>query len=64
MLYESGSCSLTELLHLYEQLEELSDPDTDSGRRLLERILGLTKDKSCKHLVRSQPALTFSKQYV
>jgi hypothetical protein len=36
MLYESGSCSSTELLHLYKQLEELSDPDTDSGRRLLE----------------------------
>jgi hypothetical protein len=38
MLYESGSCSPTELLHLYEQLEELSYPDTDSGRRLLESI--------------------------
>jgi hypothetical protein len=36
MLYESGSCSPTELLHLYEELQELSDPDTDSGRRLLE----------------------------
>jgi hypothetical protein len=38
MLYESGSCSPTELLHLYEQLLELSDPDTDSGRQLLESI--------------------------
>jgi hypothetical protein len=38
MLYESGSCSPTELLHLYEELKELSDPDTDSGRQLLESI--------------------------
>jgi hypothetical protein len=41
MLYESGSCSPTELFHLYEKLMELSDPDTDSGRRLLE----LTHDR-------------------
>jgi hypothetical protein len=34
MLYEAGSCPPTQLLYLYEQLLELSDPDTDSGRKL------------------------------
>jgi hypothetical protein len=35
MLVESGSCSPRELLQLYEQLLELSDSDTDRGRKLL-----------------------------
>jgi hypothetical protein len=43
MLYESGSCSPTELLHLYQQLLDLSDPDTDSGRRLLESTCDFLK---------------------
>jgi hypothetical protein len=38
MLYESGSCSPTELLLLYKQLLELSDPDTRSRKTLLESI--------------------------
>jgi hypothetical protein len=54
MLYESGSCSPTELLHLYKQLEELSDPDTVSGRQLLEltnnRYLGVTRQQRYKEL--------------
>jgi hypothetical protein len=36
MLYESGSCSPAELLQLYDKLLELTDPDTDSGRKLLK----------------------------
>jgi ankyrin repeat protein len=38
MLYESGSCSHAELLHMYGQLLELLDPNTDSGRQLLKSI--------------------------
>jgi hypothetical protein len=38
MLYESGSCSPSELLHLYEQMLELSDFDTDIGGTLIRSI--------------------------
>ena len=36
MLYESGSCSYSELLHLYTVLLDLSDPHTEHGKRFLE----------------------------
>jgi hypothetical protein len=38
MLYESGSCSPTELFQMHEQLWEILNPDTDRGRTWLESI--------------------------
>jgi hypothetical protein len=50
MLVESGTCSPTELLYLYEQLLEFSDSDTDNGRKLLE----LTLESAQHHAERQQ----------